>query len=349
MAWISRQALRSASLALLGLSAFVAGRAVVRRARAFDWRGKVVIITGGTRGLGLLLAEEIGRRGASVAVCGRDEDAAVEAERHLAQLGGKVLVHRADLGERGQAERFVERVVSAWGRVDVLINDAGVIKVAPLESTPIAGVEEAMRSNFWTAAYMTYAALPHLLQREGSRVVNISSIGGRVAIPHLLAYSASKFALQGFSEGLFAELHAAGIPVTTVLPSPMRTGSFYNAEFSGKVRDEFNWFSLGASLPIVSISARRAALRIIRAAELGAVEVHLGLPSHALSFLHGVAPRSTQRLMALVARLLPEPGGSPDDVQRGREVSSPLMRSIFLRLGNLAAAQNNESPPADAR
>lgn len=349
MARISRQALRTTSLALLGLSAFAAARALVRRARAFDWRGKVVIITGGTRGLGLLLAEEIGKRGASVAVCGRDAEAVAEAERHLAQLGVKVLAHRGDLGERGQAELFVERVVSAWGRVDVLVNDAGVIQVAPLEATPITRLEEVMRSNFWTAAYMTYAALPHLLQRGGSRIVNISSIGGRVAVPHLLAYSASKFALQGFSEGLFAELRAAGIHVTTVLPSPMRTGSIYNAEFSGKVREEFSWFSLGASLPVVSISARRAARRIVRAAELGDVEVHLGLPSYALSFLHGIAPSSTQRLMALTARLLPEPGGDSGEVLRGREVRSPLTRSILLRLSNLAAVRNNEAPPPDIR
>jgi NAD(P)-dependent dehydrogenase (short-subunit alcohol dehydrogenase family) len=349
MAGISRQALRSTSLALLGLSAFVAARAVVRRARAFDWRGKVVIITGGTRGLGLLLAEEIGRRGASVAICGRDENAVAEAGRRLAHLAGKVLVHRGDLGEREQAELFVERVVSVWGRVDVLINDAGVIQVAPLVSTPLSSVEEAMRSNFWTAAYMTFAALPHLLRRRGSRIVNISSIGGRVAVPHLIAYSASKFALQGFSEGLFAELRAAGVHVTTVIPSPMRTGSFYNAEFGGKVREEFSWFSLGASLPVVSISARRAARRIIRAAELGAVEVHLGLTSYALSLLHGLAPRGAQRLMALTARLLPRPGGFLGDVRRGREVRSPLTRSIFLRLGNLAAVRNNESPPAEIR
>lgn len=349
MARISRQALRSTSLALLGLSAFVAARAVVRRARAFEWRGKVVIITGGTRGLGLLLAEEVGERGASVAICGRDAEAVAAAKRHLAQRGVKVLAHRGDLGERGEAELFVERVAAAWGRIDVLINDAGVIQVAPLESTPLASMEEAMKSNFWTAAYTTFAALPHLKARRGSRIVNISSIGGRVAVPHLLAYSASKFALQGFSEGLFAELRASGVHVTTVLPSPMRTGSIYNAEFSGKVRDEFSWFSLGASIPVVSVSARRAARKIVRAAELGAVEIHLGLPSSTLAFLHGIAPQSTQRLMALTSRFLPAPGGVPGEVRRGREVRTPLTRSILLRLSNRAAVRNNEAPPPDIR
>ncbi len=349
MARISRRALRTTQLTLIGLSAVLALRAMVRWARAFDWRDKVVIITGGTRGLGLLLAEELGQRGACIAICGRDADALTAAERRLEHLTGKVLAHRADLGEREQAERFVARVVETFGRVDVLINNAGVIQVAPLSLTSTAGLEEIMRSNFWSAVYMTFAALPHLQRRRGSCLVNISSIGGRVAVPHLLGYSASKFALQGFSEGLFAELRASGVRVVTVLPGTMRTGSLYNAEFLGKAREEFAWFSLGASLPVVSINARRAARRILRATEDGAVEVHLGLTSYALSFLHGVAPRLTQRLMALTASLLPRPGGEHGDVWRGREIGSPLTRSVFLRLGNLAAARNNEAPPEEIR
>lgn len=349
MALISPRAVRFSLRALFGLSALLGLRAVVRRARALDWRGRVVIITGGTRGLGLLLAEEISRRGAHVAVCGRDAQACAEVERRFASLGGDVLVHRADLGEREQADGFVERVVSTWGRVDVLINDAGVIEVAPLASTPIDRLEATMKSNFWSAAYTTYAALPHLKRQPGARIVNISSIGGRVAVPHLLAYSASKFALQGFSEGLFAELRASGVGVTTVIPAPMRTGSIYNAEFLGKVQQEFAWFSLGASLPIVSVSARRAARAILRAVETGAVEVHLGVVSLSLSFLHGVAPRLTQRLMALVARALPAPGGPARSPQRGRDLKSPLSRSILLRLSNLAAVRNNEFPPAEIR
>jgi NAD(P)-dependent dehydrogenase (short-subunit alcohol dehydrogenase family) len=349
MARISRRTLRSTLLALLGVSMVAGLRAIVQRTRTLAWRGKVVVITGGTRGLGLILAEELGLRGARIAVCGRDEGAAAEAERRLALVFDDVLVHRGDLGVPGEAARFIARVVAAWGRVDVLINNAGVIQVAPLISLPIESLEESMRSTFWSAAYTTFAALPHLRRTPGAQIVNVVSIGGRVAVPHLLAYSAAKFALQGFSEGLFAELRNAGIRVTTVVPGPMRTGSFYNAEFLGHARAELRWFSVGASLPIVSIDAHRAALRIIRAAEAGAVEIHLGLTAYALSFLHGVAPRGTQRLMALITRLLPRPTDASSDVWRGREVGTPFLRSILLRLGNSAAHRYNESPPEEIR
>jgi NAD(P)-dependent dehydrogenase (short-subunit alcohol dehydrogenase family) len=349
MALISPRGLRPTTLTLLGFSAFVALRAAVRKARALDWTGRVVVVTGGTRGLGLLIAEEVSKRGARIAVCGRDEAAVAEAARRFAHLGGDALVHRADIGDRAQAEDFVERVISTFGRLDVLVNNAGVIQVAPLDSTPVERLEEAMRSNFWSAAYTTYAALPHLKRQRGARIVNISSIGGRAAVPHLLAYSASKFALQGFSEGLFAELRAAKIGVTTVIPAPMRTGSIYNAEFLGKTQEEFAWFGLGASLPLISVDARRAARAVVRAAENGAVEVHLGLGSKALSFVHGVAPITTQRLLALAARFLPAPGDASGVPRRGRDVDSPLAGSVLLRLSDAAAVRNNESPPAAAR
>jgi short-subunit dehydrogenase len=206
-----------------------------------------------------------------------------------------------------------------------------------------------MRSNFWSAVHTTFAALPHLLARPAARIVNIVSIGGRVAVPHLLSYAASKFALEGFSEGLYAEHRGTRIRVTTVIPGTMRTGSFYNAEFLGKAREELRWFSLGASLPLISTSARRAAHRILRAAAVGDVELHLGATAYVLSLLHGVAPRVTQRLMSLVALALPDRGGAPGDVWRGREIGGPFTRSIFLRLGNLAAVRNNEAPPEEAR
>ncbi len=315
-----------------------------------DFLGKVVIVTGGSRGLGLLLAQEFGCRGARVAICGRNLDALAEAERRLMTMGIQVLAWPGDIGDRDEAARFVEQVVNEWGRIDVLVNNAGVIQVAPLPSLTWEQLDETMRSNFWSAANMTLAALPHLRVRAPmARLVNIVSIGGRVAIPHLLAYDASKFAFMGFSEGLRAELAREGIPVTTVIPSPMRTGSIYNAIFAGKHEEEFAWFSVSSSLPIVSASAERAARRVVKAAADGDAEVNIGLPTYVLSLLHGIAPRLVTRMMSLLNRALPSAVGASRATLRGREVDSELERSVLLRLGNEAARRNNEAPPAHAR
>lgn len=318
-------------------------RAVRRRARRFHLAGRVVVVTGGTRGLGLLIAEELGRQGARVAVCGRDRRALVEAERRLAARGVEVLARPADLGDRAQAEGFIERVSLEWNRIDAVINNAGVIHVEPVASAGIESIEEAMRSNFWSAVNVTMAALPHLRERsDGARVVNVVSIGGRVAVPHLLGYSASKFGLAGFSEGLAAELAREGIRVTTVFPWLMRTGSYLNAEYAGDAARELTWFSVGASLPFATVAAERAARRVVRALVNGETVVHLGLLAAVLARLHGVAPALTVRLMALFDRFLPRPATPPDGARRGREIAGPGIAARLRGLGASAARRYNE-------
>jgi len=334
----------------LGLLGGALVRAAVRRARRIDFEGRVAIVTGGSRGLGLLIAEELGRRGAKVAICGRNHAALGRAEQKLRALGIDVLARPCDLADRAQVEVFVERVLCEWGRVDLLVNNAGVILVGP--AIDFASLDEAMRSNFWSAVNTTLVALPYIERAgRGGRIVNVVSIGGRVALPHMLGYTASKFALMGLSEGLHAELSNAGIPVTTVIPGPMRTGSFYNAQFRGNEQKEFAWFSVLSSLPLFSINARRAARAVVRAAAEGRSVLHLGLSARVLALLHGVAPRTTMRMLSATNRLLPQKqsGDGPHESWRGREIGSPLLRSRILRLGNKAARRYNEAPPDEAR
>jgi short-subunit dehydrogenase len=217
--------------------------------------------------------------------------------------------------------------------------------VAPLEQLDVAMIEESMRANFWTAVNMTFAALPYLKKHGAdARIVNVTSVGGRVPIPHLLGYTASKFAMVGLSEALRAELSSYGIKVTTVVPGPMRTGSIYNAEFAGRQRQEFAWFSVLSSLPLVSIDADRAARRVVRATREGWAECRLGLSGHLLSFLHGIAPRLFVRMSGMLNRFLPPPAEN-DERWKGREINSTLPGTPVLRLSDHAALMNNEEPP----
>ncbi|KYF90599.1 hypothetical protein BE20_02085 [Sorangium cellulosum] len=334
------------------LGAAALARTAFRALRRLDLRGRVVVITGGSRGLGLLLAEEFGRHGARVAIAGRDPGALERAEQRLRALGVEVHAVACDLGDRAAAEAFIDGVARAFGRIDVLVNNAGVIQVAPMQDLRVEELDEAMRSNYWSAVYATRRALPHLeKQGRAARIVNVTSIGGRVAVPHLLGYNASKFAMMGFSESLQAELSygsARGPRVTTVIPGPMRTGSIYNAEFGGDPRREFGWFGLASSIPLATIDARRAARRVVAAAREGRAEVKLGLSSHLLSWAHGVAPQMTVRLMGLVNALLPAPRGAAGTT-RGRDLRAPAQGSALLRLSNEAARRNNEAPPEAAR
>jgi NAD(P)-dependent dehydrogenase (short-subunit alcohol dehydrogenase family) len=246
-----------------------AGRAAVRAARRLCLADKVVVLTGGSRGLGLVLARQLAAARARLVICARDADELERARVELVIRGAEVRALRCDVTERGQVEEMMQRVVDDLGGIDILINNAGVIEVVPAEVMTLADYEEALRTHFWGPLYTISAALPHLRRRPAGRIVNIASIGGKISVPHLVPYSVSKFALVALSEGLRAELLKDGIYVTTVIPGLMRTGSPRNATFKGQHRAEYAWFSISDSLPLVSISAEHAARRIIDACRHG--------------------------------------------------------------------------------
>ena len=229
------------------------------------------------------------------------------------------------------------------------MNNAGVIQVGPLETMTVEDFEASMATNFWGAVYTTLAALPVLRAAGRARIVNIASIGGKISVPHLLPYSASKFALVGFSEGLRAELAPTGILVTTVCPGLMRTGSARNASFKGRHRAEYAWFAISDALPGLSIDAERAARRIVAACRAGSPEVILSLPAQVIARAHGLLPGVTVEALALAARLLPGAGGIGTRAARGWESESAAAPSWLTRLGDEAARRHNQIPDAPER
>ena len=328
-----------------GAGVFWAVRAAVRKRRELDFRGKTVLVTGGSRGLGLIMARQLADQGAHVAICARDGDELERARRDLAQRGGRVLAVPCDVTDRRQVDDLVHRVEGELGPIDVLINNAGVIEVAPLEHMTLEDFEEAMEVNFWGPVYTTLAVVPGMRARHSGRIVTIASIGGKISVPHLLPYSASKFAVTGFSEGLRAELAHDGILVTTVCPHLMRTGSPPGATFKGQNRAEYAWFSLSDSLPLVSMNAERAARRILTACKRGEAEVILTLQAKIAVAVHGLFPGMTADVLGWVNRLLlPEPGGIGSARALGKKSYSPVSPSVLTTLGDRASRRNNENP-----
>ena len=320
-----------------GLGVGLVGREVLRRRRAIDLRGQVVLITGGSRGLGLALAEEFACQGARLVLCARDERELEEARARVAAGGAEVLAVPCDVSDRDQVQGMVHRALDRYGRVDVLVNNAGVIMAGPLETQTREDFEEAMAIMYWGAVYPTMAVLPGMQERRHGRIVNITSIGGKVAVPHLLSYTAAKFALVGFSEGLRTEVARYGIKVVTVVPGLMRTGSYVNAFYKGKHEQEYTWFSLGAALPFTSMSVRGAARQIVAATRRGDSEVILTLQAQILARFHGLFPGLTSDVLALVDRFLPAPGGVGEERRRGRESETSVSSSFLTALGRRAA------------
>jgi NAD(P)-dependent dehydrogenase (short-subunit alcohol dehydrogenase family) len=230
-----------------------------RRVRVLDLRGKNVLITGGSRGLGLVMAHEFAIRGARVAICARAEDELRRAVGQLRKVTQDILAIESDITIREQAENAIAKINERFGPVDVLINNAGTITVGPLQTMGIDDFRDSLNTHFWGPYFATMAVLPEMRRRKSGSIVNISSVGEKISVPHLVPYSVGKFALTGFSEGLRSELLKDNIYVTTVCPGLMRTGSPRNALFKGQNEAEYAWFSISATLPILSISAQRAA------------------------------------------------------------------------------------------
>lgn len=333
---------RIASWSGIGLT--LAGLGVLLRRRGMDLRGATVLITGGTRGLGFALAQEFARQGARIAICARNERELEIARAELERRSAEVLAVVCDVADEDQVFRLVAAVLERFGHLDVLVNNAGIITVGPLRNLTLNDFRESMNIMFWGPVHTTFAILPHMLERGSGRIVNVTSIGGKVAVPHLLPYGTAKFAATGFSEGLRAELAQSGISVTTVTPGLMRTGSYVHALVKGHHRAEYTWFSLGDSLPFLSISARRAARQIVSATRRGQPELIISWQAQVLARAHGLLPGLTQHILGVANRFLPAPTEDQHARWTGRASETPLTRSFLTALSQRAMRRYNQFP-----
>ncbi|GAB3933955.1 SDR family NAD(P)-dependent oxidoreductase [Larkinella terrae] len=329
-------------LASIGIA--VAAKALLDQWRKTDFRGKTVVITGGSRGLGLVLAREFAQEGANLAICARDEAELERAKADLELNGGTVFTYACDITDKTQVTAFIQAVQETVGPVDVLVNNAGTILVTPFEHATEDDFREVMETNFWSAVYAINAVLPQMRARKemGGRIVNIASFGGKVAFPHLMPYSTSKFALVGYSEGLRPELIKDGIYVTTVCPGLMRTGSPRNALFKGQNEKEYAWFKIGDSLPVLSKSAEESARQILEACRYGRAELIISLPAKVAAAVHGLFPGLTAEVLSVINLLLPAPGGIGEQRVKGKDSETALTRSIFTTKTDDAAEANNQ-------
>ena len=337
---------------VLKVAALAVGTALLKSAfdhlRSYDLKDKTVLITGGSRGLGLVLARQFAREGARLVICARDEEELERARMDLEKRGTEVMVAPCDVTNWQEVVDMVVAIDRRFGPIDVLVNNAGVIQVGPLEVMTHDDFELAMQAHFWAPLNTIMAVLPSMRQRKSGRIVNISSIGGKVSVPHLVPYSASKFALVGLSKGLRAELAKDGIVVTTICPGLMRTGSPRNADFKGKHRFEYAWFSISDGMPLLSVSAENAARQVVNACKRGRAELVISIPAKVAVLFESLFPEMMAHVLATANQLLPAAGGVGSERMKGKESASKWSPSWLTRLNEEAALRNNELA-ADAR
>ena len=313
-----------AKWAAIGAGTFLIANTIYKALNHYDLKGKVVLVTGGSRGLGLVLARQLAAKGARLAICARTPEQLGQAHIELERLGAEVMSMTVDVTDQRQVQAMIIDILEHYGTLDVLINNAGIVQVGPQENMGVNEYEQAMKANFWSALYTMLAVIPYFKEQGGGRIVNITSIGGKIAVPHLLPYTASKFALVGLSEGMNAELKKDNILVTTVVPNLMRTGSPRNVTVKGDHEAEYAWFKLADSSTFLSQSAETSAAEIIKAIEQGESEAILSATAKVATILQGFAPGWMNLLMGIANKLLlPDAVPAEMSVKKATKASRP--------------------------
>jgi NAD(P)-dependent dehydrogenase (short-subunit alcohol dehydrogenase family) len=300
----------------------------LRARRRIELSGRVVIVTGASTGLGLIVARQAVKDGAKVVIAARGEENLDAALRELREIRDDVLAVPTDVSDQNQAQNLIDRTINHFGRVDILVNNAGTIRVGPVEAMTVEDFEIAMRTNFWGELYPTLAVLPQMRRQGGGRIANVVSVGGKFAFPHLLPYTASKFALTGLTEGLRAELTKDNIFVTGIYPGTIRTGGHTHAYFKGDHQGEYTWFALSDIIPGMAASAETAARSLWNAVRHGDPEVIVGWNARLAILGHNLFPAWTAEIASLINQALPAPRNLEGPAVRGEQLAGTIPETV---------------------
>lgn len=339
-----------------------------------SFHDKTVLITGGSRGLGLELARQFADEGAKIAILARDaaelEKAANILESH-ARVPSYVLPIVCDITSEEQTRDAFYEACEKFGGIDVLVNNAGSILVGPAKSMTredyMAQLELHLFANMRLTDLMANQhgcarareenksefEARYLNPRKklaGPRIVNIISMGGKVGVPHMLPYDVSKFALAGYSQGMRSELALQGISVTSVYPALMQTGSPIQAVFKGDHEKEYSWFASADNFPGLSMDIEKAARLIIEAARRRDAELILSALGRVREIVNAFLPETMASVMTAFASLMPS--GQSDEYKTGAAASETFETSALTKplakKAKKTAKKNNQKPKSNA-
>jgi NAD(P)-dependent dehydrogenase (short-subunit alcohol dehydrogenase family) len=298
-----------------------AARQALRYRRWVELRDRVVVITGSDSGFGLVQARQVAEQRAIVVLAARNPRKLEAAEEAVRREGAReVLAVPTDVSKEADARQLIDVTVERFGRVDVLINTAGIILVGPEPALDTEDFRTLLGVNFWGAVHTTRAALPYMRRAKFGRIANVSSLGGVSVAPHMLPYTVSKYALTGYTKGLRPEALRDNIYVTGVYPSVIHTGGHRHAWFKGDLEAEYSWFSLGDVLPGVAVSVETAARKTIRGIQAGDPDVFIGMGVRLRMALDGLWPNWSAEMVDLMEYVFPEPVSHGAPAVQGKHI-----------------------------
>jgi NAD(P)-dependent dehydrogenase (short-subunit alcohol dehydrogenase family) len=300
-------------------------KAWLRSRRWIELRDRVVVITGAASGFGLIQARQAAAQGAIVVLAARDAEVLDEAAESVRREGAReVLAIPTDVSKQEEAERLIDQTVERFGRIEVLINTAGLMLVGAEPTLTLDDFRTLMDVNFWGAVYTSRAALRHMRPARFGRIANVSSVGGRFAAPHMMPYTTSKFALTGYTKSLRPEALRDNIYVTGIYPSTIRTGGHRHAWIKGNQTAEYSWFSLGDVIPGVATSVETAARMTLKGIQSGDPEVIIGLAGRIKIAIDGLMPDWSSEMIDLLENAFPAPTNLESPAVQGKDIHGKI-------------------------
>ncbi len=321
---------------------------LMRGHAAVDFRGRTVMISGGSRGLGLNIARQLAKEGANLVLVARGESELNSARLELESEGAQVLTVVADVTRKSDCEHAVKMATERFGSLDALVNNAGVIQVGPIEHMSDEDFKSAIDLHIYAPLFLSRAAMPYLKKGRVGRIANIASFGGLVAVPHMAPYAASKFGLVGLSDAMRHEVAKDGVRITTVCPGIIRTGSHVQATFKGRQNLEYKMFKFGAASPI-AVPAPVAAKLIVDAMRYGDPSLNFPAPIGWAGILYRLFPNLAGTALGLLCRFMPSPTDEEGDALiSGAQLEPEEGRVPFASVADRAVAANNEEKAASS-
>ncbi len=266
--------------------------------------GKVAVVTGAASGIGRALAEDLARRRMDLSICDVDESGLEQTLARCEGTGVKVLAEKVDVADRGAMHAWADRCAELHGRINLVINNAGVALGSNIEEMSYEDLEWLMGINFWGVVHGTKAFLPHLIASGDGHIVNVSSVFGIIAVPTQSAYNAAKFAVRGFTECLREELEVAGHPVsaTSVHPGGIKTSIVANSRLSATSGFDDRQEAIRSFERAARTTSERAASIIIEGVLKNRRRVLVGGDARIIDFIQRLLPSSYQRILVAATR-----------------------------------------------
>ena len=228
-----------------------------------NFKNKVVVITGASSGIGEASAIKFAKKNANVVLVARRKEKLLQVQKKISKYTDSTLICQCDVSNKLQVKEMSDAVLDRFGRIDVLVNNAGFVIYGNVKELSIEDIESQMKTNYFGTIYCTKSFLPHFLKQNYGHIVNVASVGASFGVPGIASYCATKYAMLGFSEGLKHELHNTGVGVTVVSPIQVRTSLFDHPSFKN--------FTLNATG--ISLSSETVANAIIKASNSSRLEI----------------------------------------------------------------------------